>query len=110
MGCFLRNPSTHVAVETPPVGYGAITAEYVEALRWRLTHPTEEEPARLVWRAGSIVRPDALPPYENAAFTLPGVNGTRRSRTPVASKMALAIAAATGRLEGSPAPEGGMSG
>jgi hypothetical protein len=49
-------------------------------------------------------------PYENAAFTLSGENGTRRNRTPVASKIALAIAAATGRLDGSPAPEGGMSG
>jgi len=32
-------------------------------------------------------------------------NGTRR-RTPVASKIALAIAAATGRIDGSPAPVG----
>ena len=31
-------------------------------------------------------------------------------RTPVASKIALAIAAATGRIDGSPAPVGGSSG
>jgi len=31
-------------------------------------------------------------------------------RTPVASKMALAIAAATGRIDGSPAPDGAISG
>jgi hypothetical protein len=31
-------------------------------------------------------------------------------RTPVASKIALAIAAATGRIEGSPAPVGAESG
>ena len=31
-------------------------------------------------------------------------------RTPVASKIALAIAAATGRIYGSPAPVGGWSG
>src|ERR1700686_4157262 len=48
-------------------------------------------------------------PYDIAAFTRSGENGTRRSRTPVASKIALAIAAATGRLDGSPAPEGGIS-
>ena len=48
--------------------------------------------------------------YENAAFTRSGENGTRRIRTPVASKMALAIAAATGRIEGSPAPDGAISG
>ena len=48
--------------------------------------------------------------HDIAAFTRSGENGTRRIRTPVASKIALAIAAATGRIEGSPAPEGGSSG
>lgn len=43
--------------------------------------------------------------YENAAFTRSGEKGTRRIRTPVASKMALAIVAATGRIDGSPALE-----
>ena len=46
----------------------------------------------------------------SADFTRSGENGTRRMRTPVASKMALAIAAATGRIDGSPAPVGAMSG
>src|SRR5262249_57651335 len=48
--------------------------------------------------------------YDSACFTRSGENGTRRSRTPVASKMALAMAAATGRIDGSPAPVGGSSG
>ena len=38
--------------------------------------------------------------YDSACFTRSGENGTRRMRTPVASKIALAIAAATGRIEG----------
>jgi hypothetical protein len=38
----MRNPSADVAVEILPVGYGAIAAKNVEALRWRLTHPTEK--------------------------------------------------------------------
>ena len=45
--------------------------------------------------------------YDSACFTRSGENGTRRMRTPVASKIALAIAAATGRIDGSPAPVGG---
>src|SRR4029453_9200800 len=44
--------------------------------------------------------------YDRAAFTRSGENGTRRMRTPVASKIALAIAAASGRIDGSPAPVG----
>jgi len=40
---------------------------------------------------------------DSAAFTRSGENGTRRMRTPVASKIALAIAAVTGRIDGSPA-------
>src|SRR5690242_19561362 len=42
----------------------------------------------------------------NAARTLAGVKGTERSRTPVASKIALAIAAGTTAAVGSPAPHG----
>ena len=45
-----------------------------------------------------------------AALTRSGVIGTRRMRAPVASKMALAIAAGTVRVDGSPAPEAGRSG
>src|SRR5215831_10194911 len=46
----------------------------------------------------------------NADLTRSGENGTRRIRTPVASNMAFAMAAATGRIDGSPAPVGAISG
>src|SRR5215470_7135245 len=46
----------------------------------------------------------------SADFTRSGENGTRRMRTPVASNIALAMAAATGLMDGSPAPLGGRSG
>src|SRR5262249_10346931 len=49
-------------------------------------------------------------PYDIDARTRSGVNGTRRMRTPVASKIAFAIAAVSGRIEGSPAPDGGTFG
>src|SRR5215475_9921261 len=52
----------------------------------------------------------SLAVYDMAARTRSGVNGTRRMRTPVASKIALAIAAATGLIDGSPAPDGAISG
>ena len=45
-----------------------------------------------------------------ALSTRCGVNGTWRKRAPVASKMALAIAAVTGTIEGSPPPSGCISG
>src|SRR5262249_6835732 len=48
--------------------------------------------------------------YASAGFSLSGVSGAWRRRTPVASKTALARAAATGRIELSPAPAGGRSG
>ena len=48
----------------------------------------------------------ALAESASAARTRSGVNGTVRRRTPVASKMALPTAAATGQIAGSPAPEG----
>ncbi len=41
-----------------------------------------------------------------APFTLSGVNGTDRSRTPVASKTAFEIADGTTAADGSPAPQG----
>lgn len=44
------------------------------------------------------------------AFRRSGVSGARRRRTPVASKMALAMAAATGRIELSPAPPAAVRG
>ena len=46
---------------------------------------------------------------ESAAFIRSGVIGTRRMRTPVASKMAFAIAAGIVRVDGSPAPCGAIS-
>ena len=48
--------------------------------------------------------------YDSACFTRSGENGTRLIRTPVASNTALAMAADSGRIEGSPAPVGGSSG
>ena len=44
------------------------------------------------------------PPYDSACFTAAGENGTRLIRTPVASKIALAIAAIVGFSIVSPAP------
>src|SRR4029078_853200 len=51
-----------------------------------------------------------FPLYDSAPFTRSGENGTLRRRTPVAPKTASAIAAATGRIDGSPAPVGAISG
>ena len=48
--------------------------------------------------------------FFNPASTRSGVNGASRRRTPVASKIALAIAAAIGALDGSPPPRAGISG
>jgi hypothetical protein len=44
------------------------------------------------------------------ALTRDGVSGAWRMRAPVASKIALAMAAAVARLDGSPAPLDGSSG
>jgi hypothetical protein len=44
------------------------------------------------------------------AFTRSGVNGSRRSRTPVASKMAFASAADVGPCDASPVPRYGSPG
>ncbi len=46
----------------------------------------------------------------NAARTTSGVNGGARNRTPVASKIAFAIAAVPGTEDDSPAPSGGSPG
>ena|SRR5438093_10241172 len=46
----------------------------------------------------------------SAARTTSGVNGGLRKRTPVASKIALAIAAVPGTDDDSPAPSGGSPG
>src|SRR5207253_2854144 len=49
---------------------------------------------------------DVHGPAWMAASTLAGVKGTDRSRTPIASKTALAMAAGTTAAAGSPAPHG----
>src|SRR5581483_4420277 len=48
--------------------------------------------------------------FFSPASTRSGVNGASRRRTPTASKIALAMAAAIGALEGSPPPSAGISG
>ena len=55
-------------------------------------------------------RMTVLENLEMGAFTRADVSGVWRTRAPVASKMALAMAADVARLEGSPAPFGGSSG
>ena len=52
--------------------------------------------------AGRVRSP--LPSYPNSSNTRSGRNGSLLIRTPVASKIAFAIAAGTGRCDGSPAP------
>src|SRR5215831_17001898 len=62
--------------------------------------------------APHIVHADVLYAYvfaASAAFTRSGVIGYWRSRTPVASKNALAIAAAVAPMTSSPAPVEGSS-
>src|SRR5439155_1819518 len=61
------------------------------------------------WKASASRRCSSRRPElharASAAFMRSGVSGTRRKRTPVASKIAFAIAAGTVRVDGSPAPE-----
>ena len=64
----------------------------------------EAKKARHCCRAFRI---SMAPTYDSACFTRSGENGTRRMRTPVASKIALAIAAATGRIAARRRPVGG---
>src|SRR5205085_8346460 len=77
----------------------------MEGLRELETPPPYPPP-----HAGREERAARCKTYDSADLTRSGENGTRRMRTPVASKIALAIAAATGRIDGSPAPVGGSSG
>ena len=51
----------------------------------------------------------AILAYPRALLMRSGVKGTWRSRTPVASNIALHSAAATGTVANSPAPEGSTS-
>src|SRR2546425_13167171 len=60
--------------------------------------------------AGIVASSQARVTALSAALIRSGVNGTVLTRVPVASKMALAIAAGTGQAAGSPAPTGRWSG
>src|SRR2546422_9320091 len=68
-------------------------------------------PAGTVFGAGSVVVAAAgAGSGFSAARTTSGVNGGLRKRTPVASKIALAMAAVPGTDDDSPAPSGGPPG
>src|SRR5260370_36149215 len=60
--------------------------------------------------AGGHKTPKHQAVFCNAASTRLAVKGPSYKRTPVASKIALPIDAATGIVAGSPAPSGAMSG
>ena len=87
----------------PPSGQ---SPEIMEVVTVAQTHTT---PAS-AQSAPSLNSGDQLALLFNAAFTRSGVNGTVRSRTPVASNTALASAAPTGAHAASPAPSGGSFG
>ena len=62
-------------------------------------------------KPGGSDTPAAARQAEDSAWrTRSGVSGARRMRTPVASNTALTTAAATGRIDGSPAPVIGSPG
>jgi hypothetical protein len=63
---------------------------------------------RVLTRVDEATQPERG--YASAGLSRSGVKGARRRRTPDASKTALAMAAATGRIELSPAPARGKSG
>src|SRR5262249_25472041 len=67
-----------------------------------------DEHARRTYAVGSSCEDDT--PALRAASTRSGVIGTSRRQIPAASKTALAMAAGTGTMEGSPPPLGGISG
>src|SRR6266849_2714194 len=56
-----------------------------------------------------LIHYKAFPAALSAASTVCAVSGCRRTRTPVASNIAFAIAAAVGFVDGSPTPLGGMN-
>src|SRR5262249_29713063 len=69
-----------------------------------------QEPGEGADRVGPHITGHPFRSHGGDCLPRSGENGTRRMRTPVASKIALAIAAATGRIAGSPEPVGGSSG
>src|SRR5262249_37692470 len=72
--------------------------------------PSPQERGEGAEGGGRNIQGQQFPGHHSDCLTRSGENGTRRMRTPVASKIALAIAAATGRIAGSPEPVGGSSG
>ena len=90
-GLLIRSHGAHQAVDLP---LSRLASEGDLPFKWAGNEETASQSFR----------------YDSADLTLSGENGTRRIRTPVASNTAFAIAAATGRLDGSPAPEGAISG
>jgi hypothetical protein len=75
---------------------------------WSCSRPTSASagtPRRWASMSGRSLRYElATPAALSASSTRASRNGTRRMRTPVASKIAFPTAASTGRIEGSPAP------
>src|SRR5687768_15049626 len=63
---------------------------------------------QLFRKAEKVASPQDGYAFFNPASTRSGVNGASRRRTPTASKIALAMAAAIGALEGSPPPRAGI--
>src|SRR5207237_4267529 len=94
----------HAAIDDRRQGFVEGADEHAAASKAN-RHTLTGAPARLLCRCAI-----SATAYASAPFTRSGENGTRRMRTPVASKMALAMAAAIGRIEGSPAPAGATSG
>src|SRR3982750_2514040 len=104
---------------------GAMTGHQSTAAATRPSTPAAKAPARAhaplpfgqgasCGGAGTVAAAAAGAPGAgngfSAARTTSGVNGGWRKRTPVASKMALAIAAVPGTDDDSPAPSGGSPG
>src|SRR5690606_4278958 len=86
--------------------FRSVAPPYVGEYRRCKQDHDDQRPAK----NGGASRSHTLPSLwaNNAALTLSGVNGASRRRTPVASKIALAIAAAPGTEADSPEPSGGL--
>jgi hypothetical protein len=82
-------------------------AERVELVETDASHGY---PQRALPCACGTARRYAFGEAANASRTRSGVKGIVRIRTPVASKMALPMAAGTGQMAGSPAPSASSSG